>query len=337
MKKSAVYVMLFLLLFAHTAFTQEKAPFIATITRDRVNIRAGTNLNYEVMYQLNKNDLVRVVDEMDNWYKVRLPEQVLCYIKSDYVEKNEGVGRVKGDSVNIRCGPGQNYTILAQLNKDDKVKIIKDLNGWYGIAAPSKVYGYIHKEFVKYYMQEDDYIKQEKKKEELLQRFSRVQKIYDEELKKDIDNIDLKPIQAECMAILEECPQADFASGVKDKIKEINLKMAEIDHKQAARLLESEKKIYEQRIRDIDSISIEKLPPPTASGIIQDVGKIIDRVGTHKLVQDGKIKYYLYTKKGDLLNKYVHQYVYVWGQISDPRNSKYPIIDVDLIKPVNAR
>lgn len=242
---------------------EEKFPYIGIITSDAVNIRTGANPNFEILCKLNKGSFITIVGRSFDWYKIKLPKQAHCYVNSNCIEvKDIATGIIKADRVNIRARAGQNYNILSQLNKGDKVELIEKTGDWYKIEPTENCFGWVHSDFVKYFSRMEE-VKLGKKKVE------------------DVKEVKLEPPKQE-------------------QIKEEPIK--------------------------------EEKEAPVATGRIEDLGKIINRPGTHKLVKDGSIIYYLRGDKS-VLDSLIYYEVQVWGEVMKRPNCKYPLITVRKIEP----
>jgi uncharacterized protein YgiM (DUF1202 family) len=118
----------------------------------RVNIRSGPNLNFEILYKLNKGDKIKIISRAYKWFKIKLPRGAAAFISSDFVKLSDGpgsVGLVTGNNVNIRARPDLSSTVLGQLDKGTKVRIRgKAPGGWYRIRPPDECAGWIHSDFV---------------------------------------------------------------------------------------------------------------------------------------------------------------------------------------------
>lgn len=57
-------------------------------------------------------------------------------------------GRITGDAVNVRSGPGTNYYITHQLNSADPITVEGYEIGWYMIAPPPGSFSLIHKDYL---------------------------------------------------------------------------------------------------------------------------------------------------------------------------------------------
>ncbi len=127
----------------------EQFPYLAEVKTDQVNLRAGPHTNFEVLSQLSKGNEVVVIGKEFEWYKIKLPEQAKSFVNRSYVkEHGGGFGEVTGNRVNIRSSPGPNSSIIGQLNKGDKFKIVEQVKEWYQIEPVEGLYGWVSEQFL---------------------------------------------------------------------------------------------------------------------------------------------------------------------------------------------
>jgi len=126
--------------------TEKDVPRTGLIKNQVSNIRAGDNVNFEILCQLGKGEVVKIIGKRYSWFKVALPKKAYLYIKSDYLTilSEEGVGEVNAVRVNLRAGPGTKYSILGQVSKSERLKVVSGNNGWHKIEAPDGTSGWIH-------------------------------------------------------------------------------------------------------------------------------------------------------------------------------------------------
>lgn len=67
-----------------------------------------------------------------------------CVYCADAVE-----GTVKANVLNVRVKPGEKYALVAQMSRNEKVKVVNFEKGWYEIVAPLKSSVWISTAFVK--------------------------------------------------------------------------------------------------------------------------------------------------------------------------------------------
>lgn len=132
-------------LFAQDAGQDKFEPVYATVLENKVNIRAGQGLNFEILGQLNKGDTVMVIGRERTWHKIKLPPQALCFIHKDYIEG----GVVKAGKLRARAGCGLNFNILGILQRGEVVDILEEDGDWLRITPPEGSAGWIKKDYLR--------------------------------------------------------------------------------------------------------------------------------------------------------------------------------------------
>ena len=134
--------------------------FTGQINAQSINVRVDSSVSAQVICTLAKGELVEVVWEAYDWYKIRLPKEAPAYIKKDLLECNNVnadfatppgkclSAKVIFDKVNIRLKPTQTAWILGKVDKAMVVNIIAEENGWYKIYPVYQSYGWVNKKFV---------------------------------------------------------------------------------------------------------------------------------------------------------------------------------------------
>lgn len=123
---------------------QESFPFLAEAINERVNVRAGQSQNFEKLCQLEKGEEVIVVGKDFSWYKIQLPSRTHVYVSDKYVRLAGSMeGEITGDRVNVRSSAKAESTILGQIEKGARIRVIEKLQGWYKIAPPAQVFGWV--------------------------------------------------------------------------------------------------------------------------------------------------------------------------------------------------
>lgn len=149
-KKAIVFLGVFFL-FCAFARTEEKLPFLGEITADKVNVRAGPNLNFEQVCQMNKGQEVLVLEKSYGWCKIRLPDTARGYINPKFVTPRfEGIGVISANRVNIRAGAGENFSVIGRLDKGERVRIKGQSQGWHAIEPVERSYAWVLEKFVVY-------------------------------------------------------------------------------------------------------------------------------------------------------------------------------------------
>jgi uncharacterized protein YgiM (DUF1202 family) len=124
-------------------------PFIGEITADDINIRSDSTAGAESLCKINKGLRVEVVSEAYDWYKIRLPIQVPCFVKKEFVNTlGQGKAVVSTENVNIRYLPADSSLIVGRADKNEPVTIIGETGVWYKINPVWNSFGWVHKKFM---------------------------------------------------------------------------------------------------------------------------------------------------------------------------------------------
>ena len=126
----------------------------ATINRNHINIRAAPNVNSEVVTRLQKGDKVTFLEEIPvekpkkdepaKWAAIKLPEGAKVWVFTGFLEDH----KVKSPRLNLRAGPGENYSVLGRLERGAEVKEIRLMGEWMEIEPPEGARAYVDASFI---------------------------------------------------------------------------------------------------------------------------------------------------------------------------------------------
>lgn len=136
-----------------------------------LNVRESPSTSGRIVHKLNRNQVVGIYEELNGWYKIDYIDGVkkkYGYVSKDYISiinenpndeekpvepekpsvsvNKQGIVKVNS-ALNMRSGPGSNYGVIGTLRNNDKVEIIKEVDGWYEIKFNGKV-GYVSKSYI---------------------------------------------------------------------------------------------------------------------------------------------------------------------------------------------
>ncbi len=141
----------------------------ATCTGNDVRLRSGPGTGYSTLSYIKKGTALTVLDRSNaSWYKVSVGGTT-GYMSSSYVQiksaatpapttapsptpgTTEGVAATcTGSAVRVRKGPGTSYSIVASLDKNEKITVYDQSNkDWFYISTSKGVYGYTSSTYVK--------------------------------------------------------------------------------------------------------------------------------------------------------------------------------------------
>lgn len=121
-------------------------PFTGKISRNKVRLRLLPTFDSVVLKEVNRNDMIIVLGETDDFYDVQPPKDTKGYVFRTFVLDNV----VEGTKVNVRLKPDLEAPIVGQLYSGDRVDGVVDAanNKWLQIPIPETARFYIAKEYV---------------------------------------------------------------------------------------------------------------------------------------------------------------------------------------------
>lgn len=129
----------------------------ASVVASNVNVRGKAGLSGEVITRLTKGNEVTVLEEIvlkksaanepSAWAKIALPSTASAWVNSSFIDPTNKT--VLPRKLNLRGGPGENYSILGQLAKGDPVSELSVKNGWIQISAPTNAYAFMAAMYLK--------------------------------------------------------------------------------------------------------------------------------------------------------------------------------------------
>lgn len=129
---------------------------MAVVQENRVNVRGRPTLNSEVITQLKQGEKVEILEEIAadkpksgepaHWYRINMPANTPVWVFADFIDATNKT--VKPARLNVRAGPGENFSAVGRLLKDAAVKEIRVENGWMEIEMPEKCYAFVASDMV---------------------------------------------------------------------------------------------------------------------------------------------------------------------------------------------
>lgn len=132
-------------------------PGPAVCEANNVNVRGQAKLKSEVVTHLTKGQQVTVLeeiqlknsgpDEPSAWAKILLPTNATVWINTSFIDPTAKT--VKPKKLNLRSGPGENYSVLGTLKQGDAVKDVSTKGDWTQIEPPADAYAFVAAQFLK--------------------------------------------------------------------------------------------------------------------------------------------------------------------------------------------
>lgn len=149
--RAAVALMLIALTFvsplAQGAATLAKEAEKGQATADGVKLREEPDTESNVLAELNCGDVVEVLGEDGNWYKVMYNGLTIGFVRKDYLFVNSTGSRgayVNADGTALRGAPSDDSYVVMTLSAGQGLKVKALLGEWY-YAIVDAYAGYIHR------------------------------------------------------------------------------------------------------------------------------------------------------------------------------------------------
>jgi uncharacterized protein YgiM (DUF1202 family) len=131
------------------------APGAAEVTAN-VNARGQAGLKGEVVSHLKKGETVTVLEQINldkhkanepaQWAKISLPSNTHVWVNAKYIDASKTVTAKK---LNMRGGPGENYSVLGVIERGTAVNEITTKGDWMQIDPPANSYAFVAAMYLK--------------------------------------------------------------------------------------------------------------------------------------------------------------------------------------------
>ncbi|MBI5875876.1 MAG: SH3 domain-containing protein [Deltaproteobacteria bacterium] len=121
----------------------------AVVDGDLINVRAGSNINSEVILQLNNGDIVELAEgqtDINSFVKIKIPQSGGVWIRSDMLDSAGAV--VVKDNVNLRAGSGASHNVVGKINKGEPVHVIQRKGEWVKIKPTAQSYAFVAAQYI---------------------------------------------------------------------------------------------------------------------------------------------------------------------------------------------
>jgi len=134
-----------------TAFGSE-----GIVLNERVNVRTRPSIASEVIQQLDTGATVTILDRVNlndpqpgepkEWFRIVIPAATELWISSEYIDA--ATKAVKASRLNVRAGPGQNFSVVGRIERGTVVEPIRASAGWTAIKPLAATVAYVATEFI---------------------------------------------------------------------------------------------------------------------------------------------------------------------------------------------
>ena len=227
--------------------------FTGKILGSKVRLRCGSDLDSHIIKELKKGELLLVVGEDNDFYKVSSPFNMKVFIFRSYVIDNV----VEANRVNIRLQPTIDAPIIGQLQNGAKIdgNILENNNKWLEITPPENVNFYVSKEFVQKVGNSQYIFVMQQRKEDASKLLNEAYFITQGECKKPFNEMSPKNAINKFEAIIKN--YSDFPEFVENSKEGLSLLQDNFLQKKIA-YLESKAKLNEEERKELANASKEK-------------------------------------------------------------------------------
>ncbi len=132
-------------------------PGPAVVDAYHVNVRGQASLKGEVLTRLTKGQPVTVVEEIvkshtgpeepSAWAKILLPTNLHVWVSAHFIDATNKT--VVPKKLNLRGGPGENYSVLGLLRRGDAVLEVATKGDWIQIEPPTNAFAFVASQYLK--------------------------------------------------------------------------------------------------------------------------------------------------------------------------------------------
>jgi uncharacterized protein YgiM (DUF1202 family) len=131
-------------------------PGAAIVAANHVNVRGKAGIKGEVLTRMTNGEPVTVIEEItlkhsgpeepSAWAKIVLPEKAHAWVNTAYIDATNKTVRPK--KLNLRGGPGENYSVIGTLQQGDPVKEVSTKGEWTEIETITNAYAFMAAQYL---------------------------------------------------------------------------------------------------------------------------------------------------------------------------------------------
>ena len=136
--------------------TTPLVPGPAVVVASNVNVRGQAKLKSEVVARVTRGATVTVLEEIvqnnsgpeepSAWAKILLPPGAHVWANTSFLDATNKTVRPK--KLNLRSGPGENYSVIGLLQRGDAVKELTTKGDWTEIEPPAGAYAFMAAQYL---------------------------------------------------------------------------------------------------------------------------------------------------------------------------------------------
>lgn len=132
-------------------------PGPAEVAAPQINVRGQAGLKGELITHLSKGDTVNVLEQINlakhaanepsQWARIAYPSKAHVWVSSKFIDPANKT--VTSKKLNLRAGPGENFSVLGSLERGTQVNEIETKGGWIQIDPPANTYAFVAAMYLK--------------------------------------------------------------------------------------------------------------------------------------------------------------------------------------------
>lgn len=129
----------------------------AMVVASNVNVRGQAKLTSEIVGRVTKDQSVTVIEEIvrnnsgpnepSAWAKIALPPGARVWVHNAFINATDQT--VVPRRLNLRSGPGENYSVIGLLHRGDAVKQVTTNADWIEIEPPANAYAFVAAQYLR--------------------------------------------------------------------------------------------------------------------------------------------------------------------------------------------
>ncbi|MCW3489452.1 CAP domain-containing protein [Dethiobacter alkaliphilus] len=154
-KKILILTIAILLILSSVSFASENntstTTRLAVVTANILNVRTGPGINNTRIAQVSRDDAFYVVSRQSGWVRIVLTNGRTGWVSGNFVTLRDvpaQQARVTAGALNVRTGPGLNFSRIAIAHNGATLPVLVERNGWVQVQLPSGRYGWVSGNFV---------------------------------------------------------------------------------------------------------------------------------------------------------------------------------------------
>lgn len=278
------------------------------VTKGAVNLRVRPSTNTFIMGQAHKDQEVTIRGEKFGWYQIQTPDNLNAWIVKIYFKKLMSLNEFRKQQ---RTSKVQSiYRNIEQIHNEELLKP-KDQRDYSFLLDKYKYLMNHFPDFPEAKLAEYRYKEVQGWLAE--KAWNKLELSWQQALKSSQETIDMKSFISRYKKFISLYPKTSYTDITKERLHFL------------------EKTTTIARFNGVSMLKQGQTRESNLKGVVHDLGKLINRPATHKLVRDGEIICLIRSEKFDL-GDYVYRNVELKGSLIDVKGWDIPILDVKDIK-----